>query len=266
MRRRVLVLTGPVHSGKTTFLKGAAAFWDLAGIGVGGFLNETCLDGGKVQGYDLVDLRGGASVPFLRTTGEPGWQRVGGFSLVPGGLERAEGILARDIEADILVVDEVGLLELSGLGLWPALSAALSAGAGCVCVVRTSILEEFRAKMGKRRIDVFRQGDPDVLECLTRRILREVGMKVRVKFFAYFREAFDGREREIVLPKGSTVGDLLDVVCDTPKRRAEIFKGNVLKPLIIVMKNGTSINSLDGLETKIEDDDVIAVFPFIAGG
>jgi molybdopterin converting factor small subunit len=32
------------------------------------------------------------------------------------------------------------------------------------------------------------------------------------------------------------------------------------------MKNGTSINSLDGLETKLEDDDVIAIFPFIAGG
>jgi len=177
MRRTVLVLTGPVHSGKTTFLKGAAVLWDLAGIGVGGFLNETRLARGKVQGYDLFDLRERASVPFLRTAGEPGWQRVGGFSLVPGGLERAEGILARDIEADILVVDEVGPLELAGRGIWPVLSAALSAGARCLCVVRTSILEEFRAKMGKRRIDIFRQGDPDVLECLTRRVRGRAGSK-----------------------------------------------------------------------------------------
>jgi nucleoside-triphosphatase THEP1 len=170
MRKRVLVLTGPVHSGKTTFLKGAAAFWDLAGFSIGGFLNETCLAGGKVQGYDLFDLRDRVSVPFLRTAGGPGWQRVGGFSLVPGGLERAEDILARDIEADILVVDEVGPLELAGRGIWPALSAALSAGARCLCVVRTSVLEGFRAKMGKRRIDVFRHGDTDVLEGLTRRV------------------------------------------------------------------------------------------------
>jgi nucleoside-triphosphatase THEP1 len=180
MRRTVLVLTGPVHSGKTTFLKGAAAFWDLAGFSVGGFLSETRFDGGGTLGYDLFDLRAGTSVPFLRREGEPGWPRVGGFSLVPGGLERAEGILARDHDADILVVDEVGPLELSGVGIWPALSAAMSAGAGCVCVVRTSVLEEFGAKMGKRRIGVFRHGDPDVLEGLTRRIRREVGSKSRL--------------------------------------------------------------------------------------
>jgi len=181
MGRTVFVLTGPVHSGKTTFLKGAAAFWDLAGFSVGGFLNDARFDVGRVMGYDLFDLRGGESVPFLRAEGGPDRQRVGGFSLVPGGLERAEGILARDIRADILVVDEVGPLELAGLGIWPALSAALSAGAKCLCVVRMTILEEFRAKMGKRRIDVFRQGDPDVLEGLTRRILEETGPKSRME-------------------------------------------------------------------------------------
>jgi len=181
MGKTVFVLTGPVHSGKTTFLKGAAAFWDLAGFSVGGFLNDARFDVGRVMGYDLFDLRGGESVPFLRAEGGPDWQRVGGFSLVPGGLERAEGILARDIRADILVVDEVGPLELAGLGIWPALSAALSAGAKCLCVVRMTILEEFRAKMGKRRIDVFRQGDPDVLEGLTRRILEETGPKSRME-------------------------------------------------------------------------------------
>jgi molybdopterin synthase sulfur carrier subunit len=91
-------------------------------------------------------------------------------------------------------------------------------------------------------------------------------MRIRVKFFAYFREIFGGREKDVVLPEGSTVGDLLDDVCNTAKRRAEVFKGRALKPLVIAMKNGTSINSLDGLETTLEDDDIIAVFPFVAGG
>ena len=53
-------------------------------------------------------------------------------------------------------------------------------------------------------------------------------MKVKVKFFAYFREAFDGRDKDVVLPEGSAVGDLLDVLCDTPKRRAEVFDGTML--------------------------------------
>jgi len=91
-------------------------------------------------------------------------------------------------------------------------------------------------------------------------------VRVKVRFFAYFREIFDGREKNVVVPEGSAVGDLLDHVCDTEKRRAEVFKERALKPLIIAMKNGTSIQSLDGLETKLENDDVIAVFPFVGGG
>ncbi len=50
MGRTVLVLTGPVHSGKTSFIKGAAAFWDLAGFSCRGFLNEARLDG---EGHGL---------------------------------------------------------------------------------------------------------------------------------------------------------------------------------------------------------------------
>ena len=91
-------------------------------------------------------------------------------------------------------------------------------------------------------------------------------MKVKIKFFAYFRETFDGRDKDIVLPEGSTVGDLFDDLCDTPKRRDAVFNGRALKPLIIVMKNGTPIHSLDGLATTLDENDVLAVFPFVAGG
>lgn len=177
MGRRIFVLTGPVHSGKTSFLQSAVTSWELAGFNVGGFLNKARLDAGRITGYDLFDLRGGTAVPFLMVDGASAWQRIGGFFLVPGGLERAERILLRDVRADILVVDEVGPLELAGAGIWPALSAALLRGARCLCVVRTTILEEFRVKMGRKKIDIFRHGDPDVLESLTRRILKGTGTK-----------------------------------------------------------------------------------------
>lgn len=60
MLRRVLVLTGPVHSGKTTFLKGAAVFWDLAGFSIGGFLNETRFAGGMALERLIRKVRGRA--------------------------------------------------------------------------------------------------------------------------------------------------------------------------------------------------------------
>lgn len=91
-------------------------------------------------------------------------------------------------------------------------------------------------------------------------------MNIKVKFFAYFREIFDAREKAVTLPEGAGVRSLLEALADSPRRRAEVFEGDALKPLVIVMKNGTSINSLQGLETPLAEGDTVAVFPFITGG
>ncbi len=91
-------------------------------------------------------------------------------------------------------------------------------------------------------------------------------MTVKVKFFAYFREIFGAREREMSLPKSSAVRSLLEEICDTPIRRAEIFDGESLKSQVIVMKNGTPMESPGGLEAELEDGDIVAVFPFVGGG
>jgi MoaD family protein len=91
-------------------------------------------------------------------------------------------------------------------------------------------------------------------------------MNIRVRFFAYFREIFDAREIVLELPEGADVRRLLEALANDPRRRGELFEGDALKPLVIVMKNGTSVQALEGLETRLGDGDTVAVFPFIAGG
>lgn len=91
-------------------------------------------------------------------------------------------------------------------------------------------------------------------------------MKVQAKFFASFRDLFEGRTRDVEVPGGRTVRDVLDLLCDTPARRAEIFDGDGLKPHLIVMINGIPINSLAGLDSPLADGDTIAVFPMLGGG
>jgi MoaD family protein len=91
-------------------------------------------------------------------------------------------------------------------------------------------------------------------------------MTIKVKLFAYFREIFEAREKDLVLPEGAAVRSLLEALADSPRRREELFAGEALKPLVIVMKNGTSINSLQGLDTPLAEGDTVAVFPFVAGG
>ncbi len=91
-------------------------------------------------------------------------------------------------------------------------------------------------------------------------------MTVKAKFFAYFRDIFGGREREIALVAGGTVADALALLCDTPERRREIFAGDALRPHIVVMVNGTPVGSLQGPATPLAAGDTLAVFPLMGGG
>ncbi len=163
----LLVLTGPVHSGKTTFLRDAVAGWKSAGLDVGGFLSVLRLDNGCDRGYDLFDLKSGRSLPFLAHEGDPDWPSVGTWHMFPATLETAGSILRRDSDADVLVVDEIGPLEIGGEGLWPAFEKALEHGVRCLCVVRQGILDEFRAKVAPREPLVFRHRAPGVLGSLS---------------------------------------------------------------------------------------------------
>jgi molybdopterin synthase sulfur carrier subunit len=91
-------------------------------------------------------------------------------------------------------------------------------------------------------------------------------MSVKVKFFAYFRELFAAKEKEMALEAGTTVRDALAALCDSGERHSEIFDGDKLKPHIVVMKNGAGIQSFQGLETPLNDGDVLSVFPLMGGG
>ncbi|MHB8095319.1 MAG: nucleoside-triphosphatase [Candidatus Aminicenantales bacterium] len=161
------ILTGPVHSGKTSLLKAAAGRWKSEGRRVGGFLNEMRREGAAIIGYDLLDLADESSVPFLRKEGGPTWEKAGSYLFVPGALGKARDILARDRAADLLVVDEVGPLELSGGGYWKDIRKALSSGTRSLWVVRASILESLGAELEGCEIREFRVDTPGVLDLLT---------------------------------------------------------------------------------------------------
>lgn len=102
-----------------------------------------------------------------------------------------------------------------------------------------------------------------------------------MKFFATFRELFDA-EKEVELKSGSTIQDLLNVICDSRRRRQKIFdRSGKLRPYVKILKNGRNIQFLEGVHielegedvrfqggvhTKLDDGDVVAIFPPVGGG
>jgi sulfur-carrier protein len=93
-------------------------------------------------------------------------------------------------------------------------------------------------------------------------------MKITFRTFADFREIIGARELELTLEEGETVGGLLKNLCFVHARlQGKLFDaaGNI-KPYVLILKNGKNIESLQHLDTIIAADDVISVFPPVAGG
>ena len=90
-------------------------------------------------------------------------------------------------------------------------------------------------------------------------------MIIRVRFFAHFRELFGAKDRELILSEGAVIRDAMDALCDTPASREQVFDGQ-LKRDVIILKNGSPIASLGGLETPLAPEDTLAVFPLLGGG
>ncbi|MBE3111061.1 MAG: hypothetical protein IMZ46_11220 [Acidobacteria bacterium] len=159
----ILVLSGPVHGGKTTFLERSLVRWSVLGFAPSGFLSVAVTGASGATGYDLLELKTGRRYPYLRREGAPDAERIGPFFFVPSTLERARSIIREADPSELLIVDEVGPLELLGGGLWPALREALSRpGMRCLLVAREEILEDVVAAIAPGVPLIFDVRDPDV--------------------------------------------------------------------------------------------------------
>ncbi len=86
-----------------------------------------------------------------------------------------------------------------------------------------------------------------------------------VRYFGHFRDLTKLREEEV--PGGKTVRGLLEVL---EERYGDAFSP-AEKPVpvsgrLILLVNGRHIQHLDGLDTSLENDDILSVFPLIGGG
>lgn len=153
----IYLLTGPVGGGKTTFLERGLQSLRERHPHLDGYLGLRVCAGGETVGYDLRDLRTEARIPLLRRCGEADGFRVGPYVLLPRGLAAAEEIIRRGAAADLLIVDEVGPLELAGGGVWPALIGEFSArNRPALIVVRETLVDDIRAALAGREMTVIR--------------------------------------------------------------------------------------------------------------
>lgn len=171
----IYILTGPVHSGKTTLLKKLSCELKKQKVKIDGFLSEVILKDHKVIGYDLFNLKEEKSLPFIRRTGEEEWEKVGSYFFVPESQTEANRIILGGRDSDVLFVDEVGPLELAGKGFWPALKQVIFKPlTKYLLVVRINILNDFLEVLDQSNIIVFDIKNSEIFPKMIKEIKKAV--------------------------------------------------------------------------------------------
>jgi nucleoside-triphosphatase len=161
--RRFTIMTGPRDAGKTRAVAALVEALRAAGTPVGGVIAEAELHEGRKVGYAFRDVMSGERVPYAvrlpssAAAPEPVPGSGLGYTFLGTGLAFGCAAISRAVAAGVavLVVDEIGPLEMKGAGLWGAVCAAIESFPGMlVFTTRPSLVEPLCAKLGVSDDDV----------------------------------------------------------------------------------------------------------------
>jgi nucleoside-triphosphatase len=163
----VIVLTGRPGSGKTTTLERIIDSLVGEGCDVAGLIQPGEFRDGAKVGFRVRDLQTGEEAPLARRTTRESGQHGTGFKFDEAGLDLARRALASVPEGAVLVVDELGPVELRGQGHMPALRQALASRPPrvLILVVRRHLVPALLAALSATDahvVDVESEGDEAV--------------------------------------------------------------------------------------------------------
>jgi nucleoside-triphosphatase THEP1 len=173
----IYVLTGDRGSGKSTVCARVAACAAERGLDAAGILTERA-EGGQDSARRVVDVASGEERPFgaRPERGAPGDPNTSdpltpGWEYDPGMFEWANEVLSRSAPCDLLVIDEIGPLELLGGRGWAKALDVLRSGAfgAALVVCRPGLLKHLEVSLGGSPKAVF-EVTPQTRDALPSRI------------------------------------------------------------------------------------------------
>jgi nucleoside-triphosphatase THEP1/energy-coupling factor transporter transmembrane protein EcfT len=164
---RMVIVTGPTDGGKTGAVLALAERLQSRGVPVAGFVQLGERESGRKVGFRLRDIatgeEAGLAVLGERSEGDFGTR----YRFLDEGFQLGRQALARVRPGGVVIVDELGPVELRGAGHMPAVQRAVKAPgiAGAVVVVRRPLVPALLAALEASDavvIDVEEQEDHSV--------------------------------------------------------------------------------------------------------
>ncbi|HER09075.1 MAG TPA: DUF2478 domain-containing protein [Bacteroides sp.] len=123
----IVVVSGGVHGGKTSFTEEVVNTLKKRGLRIAGFLSRGTFKGGIRDSYSLINLAAGGEIPLATADLREGWFRYRRFYFNPAALALGKETVLSSLEdpPDLIVIDEVGPMELEGMG-WHSLLQELA--------------------------------------------------------------------------------------------------------------------------------------------
>lgn len=96
-------------------------------------------------------------------------------------------------------------------------------------------------------------------------------MRIKVRYFTTLRELAGRAEEIFELENGECLGDLIEIIASKYGGEARLYlytdeDQKIIDPSVRFLINGRDSKMLQGLKTKLEDGDTIAIIPPIGGG
>jgi nucleoside-triphosphatase THEP1 len=161
---RVVVVTGPSSGGKTETVRAVAERLGSTGVPIAGFVQPGEFAEGRKVGFRLCDVATGEEAA-LATLGERREGDLGTrFQFADEGFRLGREALSRASSGAVVIIDELGPVELRGQGHMPAVRDALAVAGlrGAIVVVRRALVPTLLAELEASDaivVDVEAEGD-----------------------------------------------------------------------------------------------------------
>jgi nucleoside-triphosphatase THEP1 len=174
--KKVIIITGAIGQGKTTCLLKIIESLKAKNITVGGFYSPRIMEKDTTVGYEVVEIKNNIREKYLRVNGEGGVSKIGRYGILPQGFAFGQKALSAsgNDRSEVVVIDEVGALELDDKGWANNLTELLSASNSHIIMsVRDTFTEQVIQKWNLIECTVYNLSENDC-SAICEMIIREI--------------------------------------------------------------------------------------------